>query len=236
MRELGKKYFDKNHRLRTEPLEPGMLVLSHDTAGAMNMSADHKLSFRWFGPFRILEVNAEKGTYTLSELDGARFKGTFAGNRLKRFYPREEEAALREEATLEEEQPERPPTNSAEGIVGGEEGGGEEIEDEDLYGPGDVSFSQQYAGENGEDDEAEADEDEEEEEGDVDLFPAPRRSERLRARSVLPQSKEDRNADAEWPPDGIVVEIPPVPRHIRRRHPLHVVGEPDEDWERDGED
>lgn len=88
MRELGKKYFDERHRLRTRPLEVGMLVLSHDTAGSMNMSAERKLAFRWFGPYRIVEADVDKGTYTLSELDGAMLRGTYAGNRLKQFFPR----------------------------------------------------------------------------------------------------------------------------------------------------
>ena len=46
IRELGKKYFDKRHRIRREPLKPRMLILSHDTTGAMDISANRKLSFR----------------------------------------------------------------------------------------------------------------------------------------------------------------------------------------------
>jgi len=88
MRRLGKEYFDKRHSLHPKPFEEGMLVLSHDTAGSMNMSAERKLAFRWFGPFRIVEANQEKGTYTLAELDGAQLRGTYAASRLKRFYER----------------------------------------------------------------------------------------------------------------------------------------------------
>jgi hypothetical protein len=88
MRRLGKEYFDRRHSLHPEPFEEGMLVLSHDTAGSMNMSAEKKLAFRWFGPFRIAGADPERGTYTLAELDGAQLRGTYAANRLKRFYAR----------------------------------------------------------------------------------------------------------------------------------------------------
>lgn len=89
MREKGKEQFDARHRTRQAPLEAGMLVLSHDTFGSMNVSSSKKLDFRWFGPFRITKAIPEKGTYILSELNGAVLKGTYAGHRLKQFFPRE---------------------------------------------------------------------------------------------------------------------------------------------------
>jgi RNase H-like domain found in reverse transcriptase/Integrase zinc binding domain/Reverse transcriptase (RNA-dependent DNA polymerase) len=89
MRERGKDQFDKRHRLRPYPLEPDMLVVCFDSKGAMDMSNSRKLSMRWLGPYRIKEAITDKGTYTLTELDGARLAGTFAGNRLKRFFPKE---------------------------------------------------------------------------------------------------------------------------------------------------
>ena len=46
MRERGKEYFDRRHNIRDEPLKPGMLVLVHDTIGAIDMSSLRKLSFR----------------------------------------------------------------------------------------------------------------------------------------------------------------------------------------------
>ena len=71
IRELGKKYFDRRYNLRKEPLELGILILSYNTTRAINISTSKKLAFRWFGPFYILEANPEKGTYTLTELNGA---------------------------------------------------------------------------------------------------------------------------------------------------------------------
>src|ERR1700742_3166782 len=88
MRRLGKEQFDKRHNLLKEPFEEGMLVLSYDTAGKIDMSSEKKLAFRWFGPFRIVQANTLKGTYTLAELDGTQLNGTYAANRLKRFYSR----------------------------------------------------------------------------------------------------------------------------------------------------
>ena len=115
MRERGKEYFDRRHNIRDEPLEPGMLVLVHDTVGAMDMSSSRKLSFRWMGPYRILGSNPALGNYTLTKLNGAELRGTFTGNRLKRFYPRAAELL----APLEVEM-------------------GSDGEDEDLYGPGET--------------------------------------------------------------------------------------------------
>ena len=112
MRERGKEYFDKRHNIRNEPLELGMLVLVHDSFGAMDMSSAKKLSFRWMGPYRISSANPALGNYFLSELDGTELRGPFAGNRLKRFYPRAAEhfAPLEEQEESEEE--EEPPNRS----------------------------------------------------------------------------------------------------------------------------
>jgi hypothetical protein len=49
-----------------------------------------KLDFRWTGPVRVRDVVPDKGTYILEDLNGARLRGTFAGNRIKRFYVRED--------------------------------------------------------------------------------------------------------------------------------------------------
>ena len=54
------------------------------------MSAQRKLDFRWTGPVRVRDVIPDKGTYILEDLNGARLRGTFAGNRIKRFYVRED--------------------------------------------------------------------------------------------------------------------------------------------------
>jgi hypothetical protein len=88
MRRLGKEAFDKRHNLLQKPFEIGELVLSHDTAGSFDMSREHKLAFRWFGPFRVAQADQERGIYVLTELDGAQLNGTYAADRLKRFYVR----------------------------------------------------------------------------------------------------------------------------------------------------
>ena len=48
-----------------------------------------KLEDRWLGPYRIREVS-EVGYYRLNELDGVELKESFAGNRLKKFFVRDE--------------------------------------------------------------------------------------------------------------------------------------------------
>ena len=51
----------------------------------MDMSSNLKLSFKWLGPYRVRKANTLKGTYMLEEVDGTPLKGTYAGNRLKKF-------------------------------------------------------------------------------------------------------------------------------------------------------
>lgn len=48
-----------------------------------------KLSYKWLGPYKICDMVKHKGTYMLEELDGLRLAGTFAGDRLKKFHPRQ---------------------------------------------------------------------------------------------------------------------------------------------------
>ena len=211
MRELGKQYFDRRHNLRREPLEPGMLVLSHDTAGSINMSAEHKLAFRWFGPFRIMEADSDKGTFVLSELDGARLRGTFAGNRLKRFYPRAADS-LEDIGNADISSP------PLENGLGTQDAGviEEEEEDGDMYGPG--YFSQQHQGEvevSGEGGSRESEQDR----------PMIRRSERLQARARLPTPAPADSEPEFW------VEVPLMTGIRDQEQPgLHVVGQSDEDW------
>lgn len=95
-REMNKEYFDQVHNLRHEHLEVGDLVLLHDTKNEKDMSRNMKLAYRWVGPYRIKEIIAGKGTFVLEELDGAQLGGTVAGNRLKKFFLREEPAELQQ--------------------------------------------------------------------------------------------------------------------------------------------
>ena len=101
MRESHKELFDDGHRIRVTPFARDDLVLLHDTK--LEKSYSHKLTFRWLGPFRIAEVNADKGTYILKELDGSIMKGTVNGSRLKRFHSRAELNAGDEEFAADPE-------------------------------------------------------------------------------------------------------------------------------------
>ena len=48
------------------------------------------LLFKWLGPYRICNIVKDKGTYMLEELDKSRLASTFAGDRLKKFHPRQQ--------------------------------------------------------------------------------------------------------------------------------------------------
>lgn len=87
MRLEGKERHDKKHGIRHEELAPGDIVLLHDTRREKDMS--RKLAFKWLGPYQICDLVKDKGTYMLEELDGLRLASTFAGDRLKKFHPRQ---------------------------------------------------------------------------------------------------------------------------------------------------
>ena len=80
----GKEQHDLKHGIREKELAVGSIVLLHDTRRKKDMS--RKLSFKWLGPYRIIDAVKDKGTYMLEELDESRLAGTFAGDRLKRFH------------------------------------------------------------------------------------------------------------------------------------------------------
>jgi RNase H-like domain found in reverse transcriptase/Integrase zinc binding domain/Reverse transcriptase (RNA-dependent DNA polymerase) len=88
-RERGKEAFDNSHRIRKSTLQVKDIVLHHDPLADIDKSRVRKLAYRWFGPYRISAADSVKGYYSLEELDGTQLKGTFAGNRLKRFVLRE---------------------------------------------------------------------------------------------------------------------------------------------------
>lgn len=91
IREGNKEDFDTRHRIRSERMEVGQLVLLRNVKTDIDMSAKHKLAMRWLGPYRILDAVEDKGTYLLAEIgqDGAQLQGTFAGNRLRPFRSRQ---------------------------------------------------------------------------------------------------------------------------------------------------
>ena len=87
MRLEGKERHDLKHGICEEELAIGSIVLLHDTRREKGMS--RKLAFKWLGPYRISDAVRDKGTYMLEELDGSQLAGTFAGDRLKKFHPRQ---------------------------------------------------------------------------------------------------------------------------------------------------
>lgn len=87
MRLERKKRHDEKHSICVKKLAVGQVVLLHNTRRKKNMS--QKLPFRWLEPYQITDAVKEKGTYMLKELDGLRLAGIFAGDRLKRFHPRQ---------------------------------------------------------------------------------------------------------------------------------------------------
>ena len=87
MRLEGKERDNEKHGIRDEELAIGSIVLLHDTRRKKDMS--QKLAFKWLGPYRIYNAVGEKGTYMLEEPNGSRLAGTFTGDRLKKFHPRQ---------------------------------------------------------------------------------------------------------------------------------------------------
>ena len=89
-RKANKADFDKGHQLRQGKLQIGDLVLLFNSKDQISRSRADKLADRWRGPYRIYDVPEDSTFYRLGELDGVRLAGTFAGNRLKKFYLRTE--------------------------------------------------------------------------------------------------------------------------------------------------
>jgi hypothetical protein len=89
-REKNAEYHDSQANIRHEPLRHGDLVLLFRSFLAMDMSRSKKLAHKWLGPYVIDEAFPLKGTYMLKELHGARLRGTFAANRIKKFYSRDD--------------------------------------------------------------------------------------------------------------------------------------------------
>ncbi len=87
MRPGGKERHDKKYGIRATELAAQDVVMLHDPRREKDML--QKLAFKWLGPYRITEAVTDKGTYLLEELDGTQLAGTFAGDRLKKFHPRQ---------------------------------------------------------------------------------------------------------------------------------------------------
>jgi transposase InsO family protein len=114
-RRANKAYFDQHKRLRSENqrLHVGDIVLLQtQSAQLYNRSRASKLDDKWRGPYRIREVPEHSTYYRLEELDGTQLVGSFAGNRLKKFFSRadldrartERQAVIRVRNDLEDEE------------------------------------------------------------------------------------------------------------------------------------
>ena len=86
LRESGQEVFDNEQQLRLRPLERGDLVLAFRSD--LETSFSHKLTPRWYGPFKIVNLNVEKHYFFLQEMDGTRIAKPVTKGRLKRFYAR----------------------------------------------------------------------------------------------------------------------------------------------------
>ena len=78
------------------------LVLLHDTK--LDNQHTDKLADRWGGPYLVHKI-LDGGAYVLTELDGSRLDGAYAGNRLIRYWAREpaEDVEQSMEETVEED-------------------------------------------------------------------------------------------------------------------------------------
>ena len=70
-------------------------------------SKSTKLSWRWLGPYRVATADSLKGTYTLEDMDGAKLRGTFSGNRLKKFVKRDRYFRASDESVVDVTEAER---------------------------------------------------------------------------------------------------------------------------------
>ena len=83
----SKAWFDKKKRLRPETakIHKGDFILLHDIK--LDNQHTYKLTNRWGGPY-LVHKTLDGGAYVLTELDGSRLDGAYAGNRLKQYWAR----------------------------------------------------------------------------------------------------------------------------------------------------
>jgi hypothetical protein len=91
IRTQNKAYFDAAARLRPEDHEihTGDFVLVFRPAMLQKMkSCDLKLDERWQGPYRVREKPLDSTFYLLDKLDGTPLKRKYAGDQVKKYFPR----------------------------------------------------------------------------------------------------------------------------------------------------
>jgi hypothetical protein len=94
-RKANKTYFDQHNRLRPDgeqQLQVGDLVLLHNSYKYKTGKPPRvsKLDDRWLGPYPIREITENSTFYYLEELDGTPYTPSIAGNRLRKFFSRDQ--------------------------------------------------------------------------------------------------------------------------------------------------
>lgn len=87
MRLEGNERHDLKYSIYEKELAIRSIVLLYNTRRKKNML--RKLVFKWLGPYWVFDAVRDKGTYMLKKLDGSQLANTFAGDRLKKFHPRQ---------------------------------------------------------------------------------------------------------------------------------------------------
>ena len=90
-RTQNKAYFDAAARLRPEDhtIQPNDLVLVFRPAMTQKTrNRSLKLDERWQGPYPVREKPLDSTFYLLEELDGTPLKRKYAGDQVKKYFPR----------------------------------------------------------------------------------------------------------------------------------------------------
>lgn len=82
-----KKQYDLKYGIWEEELVIGSIVLLYNTKRENDIS--QKLSYKWLRPYKICDMVKNKGIYIFEKFDRLWLAGTFAGDRLKKFHPRQ---------------------------------------------------------------------------------------------------------------------------------------------------
>jgi RNase H-like domain found in reverse transcriptase/Integrase zinc binding domain len=91
IRTQNKAYFDESRRLRPEDLaiQPNDLVLVFRPSMLQKIkNRELKLDEQWQGPYRVREKPLDSTYYLLDELDGTPLKRKYAGEHVKKYFPR----------------------------------------------------------------------------------------------------------------------------------------------------
>ncbi|KAJ5041847.1 uncharacterized protein L3040_005413 [Drepanopeziza brunnea f. sp. 'multigermtubi'] len=139
-RLAAKATWERVKVLKSEPIKEKDLVLLYDVKRSIDMSADTKLDYRWLGPY-VVSKAYDKGYYKLQETDGTELKGTFAANRLKRFYRRDQTLfPLEDDEEEEEEDSDSSDNSDLSEYEPSDDGKGEPLNPRVTLGPRSTNF------------------------------------------------------------------------------------------------